>query len=441
MTHSPAMPAASLVAVCACCLSTACGGGGDPTQPAAVQQAPAPEQPLAIVVAGPNAVSYWNEVATTVINQPATAGGTPEEQRPNIAVDLATVHLAIYDAVMAIAGTHRPYAITPRSDPAGASQEAAAAAAAYRVLQGLFPGRSALYQPAYDSYLATLPDSSAKTQGLRLGTEVAAGILGLRAADGRSAPLAPFQLGSAPGEFRGSNPIGREYSSIKPFTLNTISQFRAPGPQPLYGSGYAADLQETQTLGAAASTTRSAALTETARFHTEPPFNFWPRNMRSFAMTDRNLAEQARLMALIWVTQADATNACFESKYHYRFWRPASAIALADTDNNDATAPDPAWTPVVPTPNHPEYPAAHSCVSGAMAAVLSGYYGTSKLSFDFSSKVTGSSHHYDTTDALVDEIQQARIAGGMHFRSSTVDGAALGRSVGAWVLSHAFQPH
>ena len=222
----------------------ACGGGGS-SEPA--------DRPVTITVAGPNAVSVWNEIATTTINMPRTATGTPEEQRPNYAVDLATVHVAIYDAVMAIAGTHRPYAITPTAAAAGASQEAAVAAAAYRVLLGLFPSRTAQYQAAYDSFLATLPDGTAKTQGLAVGAEVAAGILALRAGDGRSVVLAPVRAGQRPGQFRGTNPIGRPNAFIKPFALTTIAQFRAPGPPALDSAAYAADLNETKTLGSATS--------------------------------------------------------------------------------------------------------------------------------------------------------------------------------------------
>jgi|KBSSwiStaDraftv2_1062776.scaffolds.fasta_scaffold00737_5 hypothetical protein len=406
---------------------SACGGGNSP-------------DPVTISPAGPNAVSYWNEVATTTVNVPASATGTAEEQRPTNAVDLATVHVAIYDAVIAIAGSHQPYAITPKAATAGASQDAAVAAAAYGVLSGLFPNRSAQYQSAYDTYVATLPAGTAKTQGLAVGAEVAAGILALRTNDGRMVALAPYVPGVAAGQFRGINPIGRPNPYIKPFVLTTIAQFRAPGPPALTSTAYAADVNETKALGAATGGIRSAEQTELARFHTEAPGTFWSRNLRMFAMTNRSVADHARLMAMIWVAQADASNACFESKYHYEAWRPSSAITLADTDGNDATGADPGWTPVVATPNHPEYPAAHSCVAGAMAEVLRSYYGTSDVTYDFTSTVTGTTRRYTTTASLVDEIQIARIAGGMHFRSATVDGAALGKSVANWVLARAFQP-
>jgi hypothetical protein len=399
-----------------------------------------PPGPVTITNAGPNVVTNWNEVATAVINLPPDAVGTSEERRPNYAVDLATVQVAVYDAVMAIARTHRPFAITPAAAGAGASEQAAAGEAAYRVLRGLFPSRIGRAQTAYERFVESIPDSPAKTQGLEVGAEVAAGVLALRASDGRSVALAPYAPGSAPGQYRGADPVGRMFPYTKPFALTSSSQFRAPGPPELSGAAYAADFNETRLLGATASTTRTAEQSEIARFHTELPSDFWPRNLRSFAMTSNSVAEQARLMAMLWVTHADATIACFESKYHFQSWRPLSAIPLAGTDGNDATAADPAWTPFVPTPPHPEYPAAHSCVAGALAETLRQYYGTSDVIFDFTSTVTGSTRHYTSVDGLIDEIQIARIAGGMHFRSSTVDGAALGKRVANWALSNNFQP-
>jgi len=408
----------------------ACGGSDDDAVTVA---------PVTITNTGTNAVSYWNEVATTTINVPAAAGGTPEEARPNSSVDLATVHLAIYDAVMAIAKTHQPYATTPTSPADGASLDAATAAAAYGVLKGLFPNRTASYQASYDSYLATLADGTAKSRGVALGAEVATKTVALRANDGRSIVLAAFVSGTQPGQFRtASNPVGRENASIRPFLVAGNSQFRAPGPPAITSAAYAADVNETKALGAATSTTRTAEQTEIARFHTEPPPAFWPRNLRAFATSSTNVADVARLMAMLYVTYADAQNSCFDSKYTFLFWRPFTSINL-DGDGNAATTADPAWTPVVTTPNHPEYPAAHGCVSAAVAQVLSSYYGTGEVTFDFTSTVTGTTHHYANTTAFIDEITIARIAGGMHLRTSLVDGESLGKNVADWVTGHAFQ--
>ena len=416
---------------------SSCGGSDDDVAPA-----PAPVVVPATngIVTTANAVGYWNKIATDTINVPASTSGTPEEQRPSVFTDLATVHVAMYDAVNAIAGTHKAFAVTPAAPAAGASQEAAAAAATYGVLKALFPSRTAQYQTAYDAYVSGLADGDAKTRGLTLGLEVAAAVVAQRANDGRSTAVS-YSPGTTPGSFRGVNPIGTFNSYVKPFALISAAQFRAMPPPALDSALYASDLNEVQAWGSAASTLRSAAQLESARFHTEAPPLFITRNYRAFAMDSRSLAENARAMAILWVTMADVTAACFESKYFYLYWRPTSAITLADTDGNPATTADPTWTPVVPTPNHPEYPAAHSCTNAAAMAALKGYFGTSSISFSFNSTVSGTTvHAYATPDALLNEINLARIHGGMHFRNSTVQGALLGTNVGEWVVKNFFQP-
>ena len=233
----------------------------------------------------------------------------------------------------------------------------------------------------------------------------------------------------------------RTFPYIKPFALTSASQFRAPGPPTLDSSTYAADFNETKAYGSATSTVRTDAQTENARFATDPPPRYWPRNLRQFATASQSLVENARLMAMLWVTFADAIIGCVESKYFYEFWRPTSAIQLADSDSNPATEADPAWAPVVPTPNHPEYPAAHSCGTASVAETLKAYFGTDQVSFNFDSGVAGTVvHSYQTTDAAVNDVQLARIHGGMHFRTATVHGAALGVSTARWVVDHHFRP-
>jgi hypothetical protein len=387
-----------------------------------------------------NAISSWDETATATINQPNAESGTPEEMQPNYAFDLATVHIAMYDAVIAIAGGYVPFYARPTSPASGASQEAAAAAAAYGVLKGLFPSRAATYQAAYDRALAAIADPTARDKGVAVGAEAAAAVLQQRTHDGRSIVLPAFVPGTAPGQFRGPAIVGRVYSNVRPFALASPRQFRAPGPPALTSAAYAADFNETKSLGGTNSTTRTAEQATSARFHSEPPSAFWPRNLRVFTMGSRSLADNARLGALLWVTQADATIACFESKYSILSWRPFSAIHLADSDGNDATDVDPTWTPFLPTPPHPEYPAAHACASGAAAQALRLFYGTTAVSYDFTSTVTASTRHYASTEALVDDVTIARIAGGMHFRTAIVDGVALGRHVADYVVQNNLKP-
>ena len=192
---------------CAALVLASCGGSDDDTVTPVAEAAPV-TVPFTNGVATPsNAVAYWNKIATDTINVAPAATGTAEEQRPNISVDLATVHVAIYDAVNAIVGTHKAFGATPATSAAGASQEAAAAAAAYGVLKGLFPNRAAQYQAAYDDFIAAIPADDAKTRGIAVGTEVATAIVALRANDGRSTTVA-YTAGTAPGNFRGVNPVG-----------------------------------------------------------------------------------------------------------------------------------------------------------------------------------------------------------------------------------------
>jgi hypothetical protein len=342
---------------------------------------------------------------------------------------MTTVTLAVYDAVIAIARTHKPYAITPTTPVAGASMDAAAIEAAYRVLKGLFPSRGAYYEAQYASGIGALADSDAKTRGRAIGAEVAAGILALRANDGRETVLAPYVPGTLPGQFRGTNPVGRLNLYIKPFTLKSLSQFR-PGPPPSLASAeYAADLNEVKAIASTTSTLRTAEQSDVARFFTEPPAAWGTRNRRQFAMASLNLADNARLIAMIETTGSDAVTACFDAKYAYNFWRPTSAIRLADTDANPATEADPTWAPFVVTPNHPEYPAAHACGDGS----------TKNVRFSYDSTVTGTTHHYERTDDMVRDVKNGRVWGGMHFRNSAEVGAELGKVVAKWVAKHHFE--
>lgn len=416
-------------------LAVACGGSGieSPT-------VPTPPPPITLAATSNNVVAYWTDIGAATVNATAATATTPEEARPVFQTDLATMHAAIYDAVTAIDGRYKRLIVTPVSPTTGASMDAAASAAAYGVLRALFPNRGAQYQAAYDNYIATIPDGDAKTKGLTLGAEVAAAVVANRANDGRSVVLQAYVPGTAPGKFRGTNPVNRFVPFIRPFTLSSPWQFRPPPPPALDSAAYATDFNEVKAQGGSVNSTRTADQFEAVRFHTEAPPFFLTRNFGRFARTTESVPEAARLMAIIYVGFSDASNACFEAKYFYEAWRPTSAITLADTDNNAATAPDTSWTPSVPTPNHPEYPAAHSCTAGALGELLRAYYGTDKVTFTFNSLVTNTTRTYTSTSALVDESTLARIQGGMHFRYSTTAGAELGRASANWTMSNNFAP-
>ncbi len=395
-------------------------------------------------VAGADVIALFDEVADVTITPPPGTtfpAVTPEELRTVYANDMASVHIAMYDAVVAVNGGYEPFATTPASPAAGASANAAAAAAACGVLRGLFPNRAPQYEPACASYLASLPEGSGKAKGIAIGDEIALGTLAFRANDGRST-VVTYTPGTDPGDFRGTNPALPFGPYIRPLALASVSQFRAEGPPDLTSFDYALDVNEVKELGSAASVKRTAWQTNLARFHTEPPPKFWTRNMRRFATDGRSVLAHARIMAMLWVAQADATNACFDSKYHFDFWRPTSAITLAGSDGNPATAEDAAWAPVVPTPNHPEYPAAHACNAAAVAAILDRNFGGQEFVFTIDSQAAGltkSSFRYKKTADFVRDVKNARVFGGMHYRNSVNDGAQLGSRVGNYIASRYFR--
>lgn len=385
-----------------------------------------------------NAVATWHDIAAATVHGEGTATVTPSELRPLIQTDMTTVALAMYDAASAIDGRYRPYAVTPRAPAAGASIDAAISAAAHGVLRGLFPNRAALYQAAYDKYVASMPHGVARDKGLALGAEVAAGMLAKRANDGRSVETAPYTPPKEAGRYQGATAVLAYVPSIKPFTLASISQFR-PGPPPaLTSAAYAADFNETKAVGGSASTMRTESQTEGALFHTEAPRIALTRNFGRFARSTTDPAEAARLLAAIYVVNADAILACFDAKYFYNTWRPNSAIVNADIDDNPATVADPTWTSSQFTPDHPEYPAAHSCTAGGLATLLRQYYGTSQVGFIFDSKASGTTHRYPDVEAMQRDGSESRINGGMHFRFSTRAGEKMGSEVAAWVMQQHF---
>jgi len=422
---------------------TACGGGsgGDGSAASTSPDTSGLEKRVVVTPGASNVVSKWNEIAfNTASVAPTPSGATPEERVAG--PDVTTVQLAVYDAVIAVAATHKPYAIVPTTTVAGAGPDAMQAAAiesAYRVLKRLFPSRGSFYEAAYVADMSAVPDGEAKSLGRLAGSEVAAGILALRANDGRETPLAPYVPGTLPGQFRGANPVNRITPYIRPFTTTSHSQFRPPAPYSVQSPAYAADLNEIKAIAAQTSTQRTAVQEEVARFYTEPPNPFNSRNMRQFATANASLADNARVLAMLWTAQTDAVSGCFEAKYHYNFWRPTSGIQSAGTDDNPLTQADPTWVPFVATPNHPEYPAAHTCSGAAMMEALRSFYGTKNITFDFTSTATATTHHFTHTEHFLDDVRNGRVWGGMHYRTSADAGIEQAKNITRWMTQRYFQ--
>jgi hypothetical protein len=384
----------------------------------------------------PTPVAHWSlEAQRAIVPPPAGVGNKfPGEA----AVYMAIVHVAMHDAAMAIQGDYRPYAVSLTA-PAGTSHEATIAAAAHRVLVALLPTQRGDLDNRYSEYLSKLPSNAATTSGLSLGEHVAAGIVAVRANDGRNAdPEYVQQPPPGPGVFEPdpTRPaLGLRLSRIRPLALESPWQFRPNGPSPLTSQQYAADFEEVKRLGRFDSTVRTDEQTTNGLFWTDHDLRQWNEGMLRLA-TDRGLdfVQTARMLAMAHVSGGDAMIACFDAKYHYMFWRPAAAIRLADTDANPATEPDAAWRPMRATPNFPEYPSAHACHSSAVVEALGTFFGTSEVHFSLASDATGTTRKYSHLHEVVKDVEHARVLVGFHFRNSDLEGSILGRNVARFVI-------
>ena len=358
----------------------------------------------------------------------------------------AYVAIAVYDSVIAVKGGYEPFAVDVDA-PAGASAEAAVAAAAHRILVHYLPAQAAtILDPAYTASLAAIPDGQAKTDGIAIGENVAG--LAHRPASRRWLPSAGSRRTSrrthrfpACGSRR--HPRHRPAStsaSMQPFSLDSADQFRPGGPPPLDSRKWAREYNEVKEIGSSTSTTRTAEQTLAARFWAEAPVQQARGSFRKFVLDHQlDIVRAARFMAMISVTYADANIACFDAKYHFAFWRPITAIRAGDTDGNAATVGDSAWSPLLAaTPNHPEYPSAHSCLTPAAGRVIARFLGTKQIDFTVPSLTGLGDRHFAYVRDLEYDVGNARIWGGIHFRSAVDDGIMIAKKVANQVLDYHF---
>jgi hypothetical protein len=362
------------------------------------------------------------------------------------------VEAAVFDAVNGIEQRYTPINVVPAA-PAGASQRAAAVQAAYATLVRLFPSQAANFdEKRLISLLGIASGPAAEhsesiDRGLEWGQSVADAILAWRSTDGATNFQPPFLGGLAPGEWRPTPPafapgVAPQAPHMTPFVIASPSQFRPAGPPSLTSAQYTADFNETKSVGSISSASRTADQTLFARFwQSSNQADFW--NPVAVALSsDRhlNLSENARLLALITLSMADAEIGCWDAKYAYVFWRPITAIQLADTDGNPDTAPDLNWKPLIATPPFPEYPSAHSCGSSAAARILSAHFGENTAFSVASDGMPGVVRYFSNFSAALEEVKNARIYGGFHFRTACNDGSTLGADVADYVLGHALLP-
>ena len=394
--------------------------------------------PLALSpVARADSVTDWNQTAIRATEVAALP--PPPQSRA-----MAMVHAAIFDAVNAIDGRYAAYAADIKA-PAATSKEAAAASAGHGVLVRLFPEQQAALDASLAASLAQIVNGEGKKQGVLVGRVVAARVYEIRKTDG-AAGKADYAFGSGPGVYQRTPPMNAQpvlshWGRVKPFVLGSAGQFSPPGP-PAYGSAkFVKDFDEVKALGARDSRTRTNEQTAIALFWAGseiPPLNTIARSMS--AEKGLAIADNARLLAYLNMAIADSLIAGFEAKYKFTAWRPITAIHGAASATDPRLAPDPHWQPLMVTPPHPEYPSAHCLATGAAIQVLSGFFGTDRVQVSLVQPPLGFLRQYESLRAVAEEMENARVWGGIHFRSADEDGTRLGRQVGQYVLDQALRP-
>jgi hypothetical protein len=389
---------------------------------------------LAIWISGALALSATAARSDVIVDWNAKADAIAVEKQllnASNARGQAMLHIAMFEAVNAIDRRYAPYRLSLSADRA-ASREAAAAAAAYDVLLSLHPDKKADLDAALAGSLAGITENEAKSKGIELGKQAAAGIIALRANDGSNTPE-DYRPATTAGVYVPTTiPIESTSSKIKPFAMTSASQFRAAPPPALTSETWTRDLNEIREIGSNTSARRSAEQTTIARFwfFTGPrTYNTIVRQIASNRKMD--LVDCARLYALTSIAGADAFIAVFEAKYAYNFWRPVTAIRNADLTSNPATPREASWQPLGVTPMHPEYPCAHCITASAVATVLQHVVGNEIDEITLTSPTAaGVTRKWTRLQDYSDEVSSARIYAGFHYRFSTEAGKDMGKKIG-----------
>ncbi|HKR58590.1 MAG TPA: vanadium-dependent haloperoxidase [Pyrinomonadaceae bacterium] len=386
-------------------------------------------------------VTEWNQEAVR-LTLLTTSNLAPVQQTRVMAI----VQVAVHDAVNGITGKYATY-LSPGAAPANASPEAAAIAAAHHALRNLFasqPTQVAMLDTLYFTSLAA-HGLSTSDPGIDYGRSAAAAILALRAND--NSAQAQFSY-TAPGA---GNPgvwvpltslpaLLPGWGEVTPFVLHNVSQFHLPPPPALDSERYAQDYNEIKAIGKSNSATRSFEQTQIATFWLGSPVAIWNQPLTQLVATrEFDLSTTARSFALVYLAAADSSIVCWAGKYEYNFWRPQPAIQRGAEDGNDSTAPDPTWAPLFATPRHPDYASGHATNSSAIATILQLIFGD-EPGVPINSTITGITRQWSTFSEGVDEVIDARVYSGIHFRTADEVGSRQGGQVAHFVWTHALRP-
>ena len=387
-------------------------------------------------------VVEWNRTLLVIVRTPGEQPATIHTTR-----SFAIMHAAIYDAVNAIDGTHKPYLVGFSASPV-ASQEAAASSAAHEVLVKLYPNMQSTLDAQLQQALAQLPNRG-KAEGIRIGEAIADQILAIRANDGSNNPPATYVFGNAPGDYQSTppnfppQPQFTSWSGVTPFALEAADQFRPGGPPKLTSDRYTDAFDLVKTFGIAGGAAASADEALTGHFWNGAIQNYWNEIAQTAALAHQlTTAGNARLFALLNLSFADGVIAFYDAKYTYNFWRPVTAIRAAATDGNPDTDADPNWLPEVgnTTPD-PSYPGAHAVISRAGAEVLISFFREHDFDFSVTSEVMpGVERSFTSFEAAAEEATQSRVFAGVHFPFDLTTGQRLGADVADFVVDNFLTP-
>src|SRR6478672_6165218 len=376
-------------------------------------------------------VTDWNVIA---LNATAVPPNSILQSRA-----LAIVHGAIYDAVRAVDRKGGAYAIDVEA-PAGTSVDAAVVSAAHGSLVRLAPAERQMLDAALNVSLSKIADGQGKTEGTALGQQIAEKLVALRSTDGAAVKVV-FTAKPGVGLYQITLPhslpaILAQWGSVTPFVLRSSAGLDLKGAPALTAAQFARDFEEVRSVGARNSTTRTADQTAAAIFWTVQTAVPWHAAARAAsAAKGLSLLENARLFALLSMASADSQIIAFAEKYNRPHWRPITAIRAATDLNIAALKGDIGWEPLLVTPPHPEYPSAHAMFSGAAEAVLRGFFGDDQVDVSVTAPGPfGVTRTYHKFSELTEEVDNARVWGGIHFRSADVDGSEIGRKIGEIIL-------